>query len=275
MDVRFFDRAAAVFPDACFAVPPDLGIVLGSGWGEALVKDRVLLRLPYAEIPGIGASTVPGHAGEFVLYERFGRRIAAFCGRRHWYEGVGWETVVAPVELVRRMGCARVLLTNAVGGINPALKPGDFVVLKDHINTVGVNPLLGALNPSGEWGPRFPDMTEVYTKRLRDLLHAAARRLSLRVMEGVYAFTAGPVFETPAEIRAYSHMGADVVGMSTVPEAVFAHACNMQLAGLSLVSNLAAGISPVPLTHLDVMQASQQAKPHMAALCDALIEQLP
>ena len=272
MDVGFFDRVAAVFPDVCFEWPPDLGVVLGSGWGEALVKDRVLLRLSYADLPGIGASTVPGHAGEFVLYERLGKRIAAFCGRRHWYEGVGWETVVAPVELCRRMGCGKMLLTNAVGGINPALKAGDFVVLKDHINTVGANPLFGAHNASGEWGPRFPDMTEVYTKHLRDLLHAAAKKLDLRVMEGVYAFTAGPVFETPAEIRAYSHMGADVVGMSTVPEAVFAHACGIQVAGLALVSNLAAGISPVPLSHQDVMQASAQAKPLMAAICDAFID---
>ena len=272
MDYAFFDRAAAVFPDECFVQPPDLGVVLGSGWGDALAKDRILQRISYSDIPGIGSSTVVGHAGEFVLYERAGRRIAAFCGRRHWYEGVGWETVVAPVELLRRMGCMKVLLTNAVGGINPALKAGDFVILRDHINTVGVNPLAGAHRE--EWGPRFPDMTAVYTQHLRDLLHAVARRLGLRVMEGVYAFTAGPVFETPAEIRAYAHMGADVVGMSTVPEAVFAHACGMQVAGLSLVANLAAGISPTPLAHEDVLKASAEAKPCMAAVCDAFISSL-
>lgn len=272
MDLKFFDKAAAIFPDLCFERPPDLGVILGSGWGEALVKDHVLLRLPYSDIPGVGSATVTGHTGEFVLYERHGRRIAAFCGRRHWYEGVGWETVVMPVELLRRMGGERVLLTNAAGGINPALKAGDFVILKDHINTVGVNPLIGEHHE--EWGLRFPDMSEVYTKHLRDLLHAAAHKLELRVMEGVYAFTAGPVYETPAEIRAYSHMGADVVGMSTAPEAIFARACGIQVAGLSLVSNLAAGISPMPLAHADVIKASANAKPLMAKLCDAFIESL-
>ena len=272
MDYAFFDRAAAVFPDECFARPPDLGIVLGSGWGEALVKDHVVQRISYADIPGIGRASVVGHAGEFVLYERLGRRIAAFCGRRHWYEGVGWETVVSPVELLRRMGCQRLLLTNAAGGINPALKPGDFVILRDHINTVGVNPLAGPHRE--EWGPRFPDMSAVYTQHLRDLLHAAAHRVGLRVMDGVYAFTAGPVFETPAEIRAYAHMGADVVGMSTVPEAVFACACGIQVAGISLVSNLAAGISATPLTHEDVLKASSAAKPLMASICDTFIGSL-
>ena len=272
MDYAFFDRAAEVFPDECFTVPPDLGVVLGSGWGEALVKDHVLQRISYSEIPGIGRSTVAGHAGEFVLYERSGRRIAAFCGRRHWYEGVGWETVVAPVELLRRMGCERILLTNAVGGINPALKAGDFVILRDHINTVGVNPLAGPHRE--EWGPRFPDMTAVYTQHLRDLLRAVARRLGLRVMEGVYAFTAGPVFETPAEVRAYAHIGADVVGMSTVPEAVFAHACGMKVAGLSLVANLAAGISRRPLSHAEVVAAGEAAKPLMAAFVDDFLSRL-
>ena len=272
MDYAFFDKAAEVFPDACFARPPDLGVVLGSGWGEALVKDHVILRIPYADIPGVGRSTVVGHAGEFVLYERFGRRIAAFCGRRHWYEGVGWETVVAPVELLRRMGGTCLLLTNAVGGINPALHAGDFVILRDHINTVGVNPLAGPHRE--EWGPRFPDMTDVYTKHLRDLLHAAAKACELRIMEGVYAFTAGPVFETPAEIRSYAHLGADVVGMSTVPEAVLARACGFKVAGLSLVSNLAAGISRRPLGHEEVIAAGEEAKPKMAALIGDFIDRL-
>ena len=272
MDYAFFDKAASVFPDECFSCPPDLGVILGSGWGEALVKDAVIQRIPYADIPGVGKSTVVGHAGEFVLYERLGRRIAAFCGRRHWYEGVGWETVVSLVEFLRRMGAQRLLLTNAVGGINPALHAGDFVILRDHINTVGVNPLAGPHRE--EWGPRFPDMTEVYTQHLRDVLRAVARKLGIRTLEGVYAFTAGPVFETPAEIRSYAHMGADVVGMSTVPEAVFAHACGMQVAGLSLVSNLAAGISAVPLAHEDVLRASDEAKSVMTRICDAFIEAL-
>ena len=143
------------------------------------------------------------------------------------------------------------------------------MILKDHINTVGINPLIGPVVDG--WGPRFPDMTEVYTKHLRDVLHGAANRRGLRVMEGIYAFTSGPVFETPAEIRAYGHIGADVVGMSTVPEAVFAHACGIQVAGLSLVSNLAAGISPRPLCHEEVLAATKTAQSVMAGLVEDFI----
>ena len=269
MDTKFFDAAAGFLPDECFNRPADLAIVLGSGWGDALTCDRTIARFSYADIPGLGAATVAGHAGEFRLYERAGRRIAAFCGRRHWYEGVGWEAVVLPVELFRRMGGRRILLTNAVGGLNPALRAGDFVILRDHVNTVGINPLIGPHNP--EWGARFPDMTEIYTQHLRDVLHGAANKRGLRVMEGVYAFTSGPAFETPAEIRAYGHLGADVVGMSTVPEAVFAHACGMQVAGLSLVSNLAAGISAKPLCHEEVIAASAAAKGVMVGLLDDFV----
>jgi len=269
MDSKFFDRAAGALPDICFERAPDLAIVLGSGWGDALKADRTLVRIPYSDLPGLGAATVAGHAGELRLYERAGHRVLAFCGRRHWYEGVGWETVIVPVEFARRMGCGKILLTNAAGGLNPALRPGDFVILRDHINTVGANPLVGAHNP--EWGPRFPDMTAVYTQHLRDVLHGAANRRGLRVMEGVYAFTSGPVYETPAEIHMYGHMGADVVGMSTVPEAVFAHACGLQVAGLTLVTNLAAGISPTPLRHEEVIAASTAAKPRMADLVDDFI----
>ena len=269
MNMEFFDRIAEFLPDVCFERPPDVAVVLGSGWADALTADKTLVRIPYAEIPGLGAATVVGHTGAFWMYERSGRRIAAFCGRRHWYEGVGWEAVVFPVEMLRRMGGQRLLLTNAAGGINPALRPGDFVILKDHINTVGINPMIGPVVDG--WGPRFPDMTEVYTKHLRDVLHGAANKRGLRVMEGIYAFTSGPVFETPAEIRAYSHIGADVVGMSTVPESVFAHACGIQVAGLSLVSNLAAGISPRPLCHEEVLAATSGAQSVMAGLIEDFI----
>ena len=272
MNVKSFDAAAGYFPDVCFETPPDLGILLGSGWGEALAMDEVLFRADYAQIPGLGASTVRGHAGAFVLYRRGGKRIAAWCGRRHFYEGVGWEPVVLPVELLRRMGCMALLLTNASGGINPALRPGDFVVIRDHINLLGANPLIGAHCP--EWGERFPDMTEVYTKRLAELLHAGANRLGLRMMDGVYAYNSGPAYETPAEVQAYKAQGADVVGMSTVPEAVFAKACGLKIAGLSLVSNLAAGISRRPLAHEEVVAAGHAAKPKMAAFIEDFIARL-
>ena len=266
MNMTMFDDAAGYLPDACFRTAPDVGILLGSGWGEALQMDEVVVRIRYADIPGLGASTVRGHSGEFVLYRRAGKLIAAWCGRRHYYEGVGWEPVVMPVEILRRMGCPTLLLTNASGGINPALRPGDFVIIRDHINLVGVNPLIGP--HVEEWGERFPDMTEVYTKRLAELLHASANRLGLRVMDGVYAYSSGPCYETPAEIQAYKAQGADVVGMSTVPEAVFAKSCGMKIAGISLVSNLAAGISRRPLNHEEVMAAGAEARAKMAAFIE-------
>ncbi len=272
MKTEIFNRAAAYFPDVCFKQAPDLGVLLGSGWGEALAIDEVVFRAPYADIPALGASTVKGHAGEFVLYRRRGKLVAAWCGRRHYYEGVGWEPVVLPVEMLRRMGTETVLLTNAAGGINPALRPGDFVILRDHINLTRDNPLIGAHRP--EWGARFPDMSEVYRRRLAELLHASANKLGLRVMDGVYAFNTGPAYETPAEIRSYRSQGADVVGMSTVPEAVFACACGMKVAGLSLVSNLAAGISQRPLDHTEVVAAGEAAKPGMKALIDDFLARL-
>lgn len=273
MDPRFFDSAAAALPRECFSTAPDVALVLGSGWSDALSVDETIARVPYSAIPGMGGATVPGHAGEFMLYRRSGKTVAAFCGRRHWYEGVGWETVVMNVELARRMGARTVLLTNASGGLNPALKPGEFVIVRDHINTVGINPLIGPVVEG--WGPRFPDMCEVYDPALRKLLHAGARRLRLRVIDGVYAFTSGPVFETPAEIRAYGRWGADIVGMSTVPEATFAHACGMKVAALSVISNMAAGIGLEPLRHDDVLNASATARPMMAALLDDFIARLP
>jgi len=272
MNPRFFDKTAGYLPDFCFERPPDLGILLGSGWGDALEADEVLLRLKYSEIPGLGASTVKGHSGEFVLYTRGGRRIAAWCGRRHYYEGVGWEPVVLPVEILRRMSCQTLLLTNASGGINPALRPGDFVVVRDHINLTGLSPLAG--EHVAEWGERFPDMTEVYAKHLAELLHASANRLGVRAMDGVYAYSTGPCYETPAEIRAYKAQGADVVGMSTVPEAVFAKACGFKVAGLSLVTNLAAGISMRPLAHDEVVSAGETAKGLMRGLIDGFVARL-
>ena len=272
MKMEIFDKAAEYLPDICFKDPPDIGIVLGSGWGQALQTDEVLARIPYSDIPGLGGATVKGHAGEFMLFRRAGRLVAAWCGRRHHYEGAGWEPVVMPVELLRRMGCQTVLLTNASGGINPALHPGDFVIIRDHINLIGDTPLVGP--HVSEWGERFPDMSEVYTRRLIELLHASAHRLGLRVMDGVYACNSGPNYETPAEVQAYKAQGADVVGMSTVPEAILAKACGMKVAGLSLVSNLAAGISHTPLSHSEVIAASENAKPKMREFIDDFIARI-
>ena len=272
MNTLLFDKAAGCLPDECFSRPVDLGIMLGSGWSDALTMDEVYARISYSDIPSLGASTVKGHTGEFILYRYGNKRIAAWCGRRHFYEGVGWESVVLPVEILRRMGCQTLIVTNAAGGINPALRPGDFVIIRDHINTVGLNPLIGAHRP--EWGERFPDMTEVYNKHLSELMHATANKLDLRAMDGVYAYTLGPCYETPAEIQSYKAQGADVVGMSTVPEAVFAKACGFKIAGLSLVTNFAAGISRRELNHQEVVDAANEAKTKMKAFFEDFILRL-
>lgn len=272
MQMSIFDEAAKCLPKECFGNPPDLGVLLGSGWGDAMEMDSVVARVPYSDIEGLGASQVKGHTGEFVLYRRNGKLIAAWCGRRHFYEGVGWEQVVAPVELLRRMGCRNLLLTNASGGINSVLRPGDFVVIRDHINLIQANPLIGLHRP--EWGERFPDMTEVYSRRLAEMLHESAEAIGLRVMDGVYAYSLGPCYETPAEVQAYKAQGADIVGMSTVPEATFAHSCGFSVAGISLVSNLAAGISRRPLNHEEVVAAGKEAKPRMKKVIEGFIDRI-
>ena len=272
MDTAFFDTAAAALPGPCFEQPPVCGLILGSGWSQVLTTDKPLLRLSYSDIPGLGASTVVGHAGELLLFERHGIRIAAFLGRRHWYEGAGWGPVVLPIELLRRMGAQNLLITNASGGINPGLKPGDLMVIRDHLNTVGINPLIGPVVPG--WGQRFPDQSQIYHPTLIDLLRKAAYDTEVPLSEGIYAFTSGPGYETPAEIRAYAGMGADAVGMSTVPEATVANAIGFRTAGLSCITNMAAGISGPHLSHEEVLAQTNKTAPVMAALLDAFLARL-
>ena len=272
MNATFFDTAANALPAACFEQPPACGLILGSGWSQALTADRPLLRIPYSSIPGLGASTVVGHAGEFILFERHGIRVAAFLGRRHWYEGAGWGPVVLPVELLRRTGAKNLLITNAAGGISPNLKPGDLMVIRDHINAVGINPLIGPVLPG--WGPRFPDQSQIYSPALIDLLRKAAHDTEVSLSDGVYAFSSGPGYETPAEIRAYASMGADAVGMSTVPEATVANAAGLRTAGLSCITNMGAGISGPHLSHEEVLLQTRKTLPVMSALIDAFLARL-
>ena len=272
MNTALFDTAAASLPALCFDTPPACGLILGSGWSQALLAGAPLARLPYAGIPGLGASTVVGHAGELLLFERHGRRIAAFLGRRHWYEGTGWEPVALPVELLRRMGVRTLLVTNAAGGISPNLKPGDLMVIRDHINPTGLNPLTGPVVPG--WGPRFPDQSQVYDPGLIGLLRMAAYDTAVSFTDGVYVFATGPGYETPAEIRAYASMGADAVGMSTVPEAIIANAAGFRVAGLSCITNMAAGISGPHLSHEEVLAQTRKTAPVMAALLDAFLARL-
>lgn len=271
-DEKEFTAAAAVLPPVFRELPPSCVMILGSGWSEALTPTTILSRISYNDIPGLGASTVAGHTGELLLFEHAGVRMMAFCGRRHWYEGVGWLPVILPVELARRMGATNLLITNAAGGINPSLRPGELLLLRDHINTIGFNPLQGAMRPG--WGPRFPDQSEVYNRVLRQLLHQSAQAADITLHDGVYAFTAGPAYETPAEIGAYAAMGADAVGMSTVPEAVVANAMGLRVAALSCITNMAAGISGPHLNHVEVLAETRRVRPMMTQLLNAFLAAL-
>lgn len=269
---EYFDAAFAAIPASWREFAPTVGVILGSGWGQTLLDKPYADSIPYASIPGYGASTVVGHAGEMRLIDTGRSRVIAFCGRRHFYEGEGWGPVVMPIELMRRLGVRSVLLTNAAGAVNPALNPGDMLVIRDHVNTTGRNPLQGPVFPG--WGTRFPDQSEVYSKELGDRMQMVAKRLGIRLPDGIYAFTSGPCFETPAEIRAYGIWGVDAVGMSTVPEAIVANAIGMKIVAMSCITNMAAGIAGQRLCHEEVLEATAAAAPRMGALVAAAMDEV-
>ena len=270
LQTSIFDAAFNALPPVFREAKPVCAMILGSGWNHALSAFTPTATCSYAEIPGLGATKVAGHSGELVLFEHLGKHFLAFSGRRHYYEGVGWEAPLLPVELTRRLGIPHLLITNAAGGINPAFRPGDFMMLTDHLKLCGVNPLIG---PQVEgWGPRFPDLSEVYARPLREQLRAAAQDAGVALQEGVYVFTTGPTYETPAEIRTYAQLGADAAGMSTVPEAIVAHAAGLRVAALSCITNMAAGILNQPLSHAEVLEESTRAQPQMRALVKAFLE---
>lgn len=267
IDIKLLKKGAIsvreMFPEA----KPTCAIILGSGWGNALEDFEILGELEYYRIPGLGNTGVLSHAGKLAHARLGDTEVLLFQGRRHWYEGEGWTPVILPAYIAEQMGCKTLLLTNASGGIHKHCNPGSLVAISDHINMLGANPLQGPYLP--ELGFRFPDMSTVYHPELRKkLLKAGAER------EGVYVAASGPSFETPAEIRAFTVMGADLVGMSTAPEAIVANALGLQVAGLSCVCNWAAGISKVPLTGEDVIDTADKAVPKMRAVIRSFIESL-
>lgn len=245
----------AVWPEA----KPQIGIILGSGWGGAVSDFAVRSILPYEKIPGLGKPGALGHAGQLLHAECNGVEMFIFQGRRHLYEGEGWEPVVLPVWILKVCGVQTVLLTNASGGIREDLRPGTLLAIEDHINLLGGNPLAGPYNPA--FGAQFPDQSAVYDHDLRQSLIAAGAEAS-----GVYVVTNGPTFETPAEIRAFRALGADAVGMSTVPEAIFANALGLKVAGLSCICNWAAGLGDEKLTAEDVIRTAEDVMPQMRSL---------
>lgn len=266
----FLDAAAAAIPGEWFEYRPEIGLILGSGWSRTVIRLPHDAALPFSAFPGLGSSTVQGHAGEVRLLQIGGHRAIAFCGRRHFYEGAGWGPVVLPVEIMRRLGVGRLLLTNAAGAVNPNLRPGDLLLIADHVNTTGLNPLQGPVIPG--WGTRFPDQSEVYSRTFAAKIGDLAKSLGIPLSEGIYAFTSGPCYETPAEIRAYHIWKADAVGMSTVPEAIVANAIGMETAAISCITNMAAGISTQPLTHAEVMEYTEASADKMGRLVEAIVQ---
>jgi purine-nucleoside phosphorylase len=250
----------------------DVAIVLGSGLGDFAEHLGSPFTIPYGDIPHWPASRVIGHAGKLVVGTVAGRRVLALSGRVHHYEGHDMPTVTFAMRAIGRLGVPRVILTNAAGGISPNCSRGALMVIDDHINLMGGNPLVG---PNDErFGLRFPDMTNVYSPRLRAIADEAGRALGVAVQHGVYVAVLGPSYETPAEIRAFRTLGADAVGMSTAPEAIVARHMGIEVLGISCITNAAAGVFPEPLHHSEVMETAQQVKGQFIALLEGIIGRL-
>ncbi len=242
---------------------PTLAIVLGSGFHHALTELRVDKKIAYAKIPGFPKPTVSGHAGE-LYFGHLGRTpVLVLSGRAHFYEGHEMERVTFATRTLAAFGITDLLLTNAAGGLNKKFRAGDFMALTDHINLMGTNPLRGP-NPPGLM--RFVDLTDTYDAQLRELLFKAFKITKLKMQSGVYLAVSGPSYETPAEIRAFARLGADAVGMSTVPEAIVARQHGLRVAAVSCITNLAAGISKEKLSHTEVLETAERVKKSGAAL---------
>jgi purine-nucleoside phosphorylase len=262
-------EAAAKFIQKKTKLRPKISLVLGSGLGGFADEFLNAVRIPYAKIPHFPHSTAIGHAGQLVLGTVEGVDIVGMQGRVHLYEGYSAQDVAFPMRVFARMGVKAAILTNAAGGINKEFIQGRLVVISDHINLQGVNPLTG---PNDEhFGPRFPDMSSAYEKKFRQLTLAEGRRLRINLGEGVYAALAGPNFETPAEIRYLRSIGADLVGMSTVPEVIAAQHSGIRVLGISCVTNAAAGILDQPLNHIEVLETAERIKGQFIGLLRAVI----
>jgi purine-nucleoside phosphorylase len=270
----YFDRVeeAAALVRGRVGDPPTIAIVLGSGLGafaESLANATVV---PYGDIPHWPPSAIIGHAGMLVAGTAAGKRILALSGRAHFYEGHDLRTVTFATRVLGRLGVKTLILTNAAGGINLRFGQGALMVIDDHINLLGTNPLIGP--NEDRFGLRFPDMSDVYSRRLRALADDAARATGVPVEHGVYVAVTGPSYETPAEIRAFRTLGADAVGMSTIPEAIVARHMEIEVLGISCISNMAAGILPQPVTAEEVIETTNRVRDQFIALLEGIIGRL-
>lgn len=251
---------------------PRVAVVLGSGLGELADLVEGQMDIPYEEIPGFLRSTVPGHAGRLILGRLSGVEVILMSGRFHRYEGYSHRDIALPVRMMKELGVDCLLLTNAAGGVNLSYQPGDLMLIEDHINLSGDNPLIGPNDES--FGPRFPDMSRAYSRTLTAVIQQAAVECCIPLKKGVYMLFNGPSFETPAEIRMARTLGADAVGMSTVPEVIAANHCSLPVAAISCITNMAAGILDQPLSHQEVVETGEKVKGKFAALMLKTIELL-
>ena len=265
-------QGAAQFIRAKATAVPQVAVVLGSGLGGFASTVERATSIPYGDIPHWPAARIVGHDGRLVVGEVAGHSVAALAGRAHFYEGYDLRTVTFPTRVLGVLGATVLIVTNAAGGINTSFAPGDLMAIDDHINLLGGNPLIG---PNDDrFGVRFPDLTNVYSPRLRRIADEAATAEGLTLRHGIYAACHGPSYETPAEVRYLRTIGADAVGMSTVPEAIVARHMGIEVLGVSCITNLAAGVLPQPLNHEEVLETAKQARGTFLSLLNAVIARI-
>lgn len=248
---------------------PEIGMILGSGLGDYADQIENPVKISYSEIPNFPISTVAGHAGQFVLGTCMGKRVIAMQGRVHYYEGYTQKQITLPVRIMKRLGVRKMLLTNAAGGVNKEFDPGTLMIIRDHINFSGSNPLIG--ENFDEDGPRFPDMTCVYNEEFRYKLKEATAKKNIHLEEGIYMMMSGPNYETPAEVQMAARLGADAVGMSTVPEAIVCAHCGIPVLGISCITNFGAGILNQPLNHEEVVETAARVKKTFVEVLDLIL----
>ena len=269
-EMKRIDEAAAKVLAVCGKA--DIGVILGSGLGDYAEVLEDAVKLPYSEIPGFPRSTVAGHAGMWCCGTLHGKRVVMMQGRFHYYEGYGMKDVTLPVRVMQKIGVKTLIVTNAAGGVNLGYHPGELMVIGDMFSMTAQNPLIGPNLDA--FGPRFPDMSCAFDKELRALAHECANEQGFALREGVYAQMTGPTYETPAEIRMLRTLGADAVGMSTVPEVIVARHGGMRVLGISCITNMAAGILDQPLNHAEVTETANRVKGQFRSLLDGIIEKM-
>ena len=261
--------SAASFIRERIPFQPEVGMILGSGLGDFADTLEDALRIPYSQIPNFPVPSIPGHTGALVFGKKCGREVVIMQGRIHYYEGLPQQEITLPIRGLAALGIKTIVLTNACGGVNLSFAPGDLMLISDHINLSGGNPLIGPNLDA--FGPRFPDMSDLYTASLRAAIREKAAEHDIPLQEGVYAMYSGPNYETPAEIRMFRTMGADTVGMSTVPEALVAGHCGLQVVGISCITNMAAGVLPVKLNHAEVTETANRVSAKFRKLIDLIL----